>query len=247
MTAPPAVRRRAAAAVPQAPRVRRRAAEAADPELPDTRARLLEAGAEIFLRRGFDASSLDEVRRAAAVSNGSLYHHFPSKAHLARALYLDALARYQHDALAALAGDPEAGDGVRALVARHVTWVQRQPRLARVLGELRAATRIDGEWPDWEAINAAAFARLREWIAREVAAGRMLEMPFSLWLALVLAPSMSLTAGWAGDDRDGTRASIPLRTRELLADAAARAVTPARRRAPTAKTSQGARTSRRQR
>ena len=200
-------------------------------DLPSTRQRLLEAGAERFLSQGFEATSLEQVRQRAGVSNGSLYHHFPTRAHLARALYLDALAHYQAYVGLALAEAPAAADGVRALVARHIAWVQQQTDRARVLAGLRAATRSDGEAPDWAAVNAEAFARLRRWIADETTAGRMRAMPFELWRALVLAPVMARTEDWLRQPR----VQVPLAERERLAEAAACAVaplpTPAARRA----------------
>lgn len=191
-------------------------------EAPSTRHRLLQCGAELFLRQGFDATSLDQVRVAAGASNGSLYHHFPSKAHLARALYLQALDEYHAFVTPALEGGPSAAAGVRALVSRHIQWVLRNPQAARVLQDLRGATRVDGQAPDWAAVNAQAFGRLKDWIATEVAAGRMLDLPFAVWLALVLAPVMQLSEAWLRDPQP----KVPPRLREQLAQAAARAVTP---------------------
>lgn len=188
-----------------------------------TRDRLLQAGAALFLQQGFEATSLDQVRQLAQASNGSLYHHFPSKAHLARALYLQALADYQAHVAPALDGDPPAAEGVRALVTRHIAWLLKQPLAARVLVDLRGATRIDGVAPDWQAVNAQAFGRLQRWIDHETGAGRMLAMPFGTWLALVLAPVMQLAEGWLRLPRP----QVPAAQRELLAAAAARAVTPA--------------------
>lgn len=193
-----------------------------EPDAPTTRSRLLEAGCELFLAQGFDATSLDQVRQRAGASNGSLYHHFPSKAHLARAIYLDALASYHAAVRPALRGAPPAAEGVRALVDRHIGWVLKHPQAARALGELRSATRIDGLWPDWAAVNRGAFEPLQAWIAAEVAAGRMLDIPFDTWLALVLAPAMQRAEAWLRQ----ARPQVATRERALLADAAARAVTP---------------------
>ena len=44
-----------------------------------TRARLLKLGRRIFVRRGYDATSIALVCREARVTHGALYHHFPSK------------------------------------------------------------------------------------------------------------------------------------------------------------------------
>jgi AcrR family transcriptional regulator len=61
------------------------------------RQRILEAAAEVFTERGFEAT-LDDVARRAGVGVGTVYRRFPSKACLADALFTDRV-----DALADLA------------------------------------------------------------------------------------------------------------------------------------------------
>jgi AcrR family transcriptional regulator len=45
----------------------------------ETRARILKASLELFSRAGYDASGVADICRAAGVSKGAFYHHFPSK------------------------------------------------------------------------------------------------------------------------------------------------------------------------
>lgn len=188
--------------------------------IPTTRQALLDCAAELFLDKGFDAVSMEQVRLRAAVSNGSLYHHFPTKAHLGCGVYLAALKDYQAHMMDAIHAGTSAGDGVRALVRRHMAWVLRAPRQALVLDRLRTLAVMDGGAPDWDAVNADAFSHLKSWIAVQVARGDMLKLPFKVWLALVLGPSMQLTAGWALQERP----SVEPRVRGALADAAWAAV-----------------------
>lgn len=51
-----------------------------------TRTRILGAAQQLVLERGFSATSIDEVIAAAGSTKGGFFHHFPSKAELARAL-----------------------------------------------------------------------------------------------------------------------------------------------------------------
>jgi AcrR family transcriptional regulator len=177
---------------------------------------LLEGATSLFLEHGFDAVSMEQVRLKVAVSNGSLYHHFPTKAHLARSVYLCALDDYQAHMMGAVDAGTPAGDGVRGLVRRHIAWVLRSPRQALVLDRLRPQAAIEGHAPDWEAVNAEAFSHLKAWIALKVASGDMLKLPFKVWLALVLGPSMQLTAGWAMLEQP----SVDPKVRFALAEAA---------------------------
>ncbi len=50
------------------------------------RERILDAAEHLVIENGFAATSLDQVIKAAGTSKGAFFHHFDSKAHLARAL-----------------------------------------------------------------------------------------------------------------------------------------------------------------
>jgi AcrR family transcriptional regulator len=181
---------------------------------------LLAAAVDLFLTQGVDATSMDQVRSAAGASNGSLYHHFPTRNHLARTIYEAALRDYQANLRAALSDKVSAQQGVQSLVKRHIAWVQRSPQHARVLHELRASTAIDGHEPAWEQINAAAYSSIKAWIARHVAEGTLQDLPFEVWMALVFGPVLQLTPRWA--QQEGAR--VPPRVINALAQAAWRSV-----------------------
>ncbi|WP_339951451.1 TetR/AcrR family transcriptional regulator [uncultured Albimonas sp.] len=61
----------------------RRHAAGADPA---KRAQIIEGAAQAFLEKGFDAASMEDVRRAAGVSKGTIYVYFADKAELFEAL-----------------------------------------------------------------------------------------------------------------------------------------------------------------
>lgn len=177
---------------------------------------LIDGAASLFLEFGFDAVSMNQVRLKAGVSNGSLYHHFPTKAHLARSIYMSALKDYQEYMSVGIDAATSARDGVRALVTRHIAWVVDSPLRAIVLDRLRPFTAIDGVDPDWQSANAEPFARLKSWIALQVARGDLQKLPFDAWMAMVLGPCMQLTPRWAVQ----TPPYVEPRVRSALADAA---------------------------
>jgi len=181
-----------------------------------TRDLILQAAAALFLAQGFEGTSMEQVRQRAGVSNGSLYHHHPTKNHLARALYEAALADFHGAVLKAIAGDAAAEAGVRGLVAAYIAWVLKHPDRARVLHELRRTTAVAGAEPDWGALNAQAHGALRDWAGRCAARGQMKSMPFGVWIALVFAPLLQLTPHWLRQDKP----AVPPKLRALLADAA---------------------------
>jgi AcrR family transcriptional regulator len=50
-----------------------------DPRLNDRRGEICRTAAQIFLVRGFDATSVNDVARALGMTKAGLYHYFPSK------------------------------------------------------------------------------------------------------------------------------------------------------------------------
>lgn len=50
-----------------------------DPERGDARTRLLQATRDVVRTQGFAATSVDQLCRAAGVTKGAFFHHFPSK------------------------------------------------------------------------------------------------------------------------------------------------------------------------
>jgi len=62
-----------------------------DPE--GMRNRVLDAAAEAFQSRGYHATSMHDVMKAAEMSGGALYHHFPTKKDLALAVIRERVAR----------------------------------------------------------------------------------------------------------------------------------------------------------
>jgi AcrR family transcriptional regulator len=196
-----------------------------------SRTALLRSARDLFLTRGFSNVSMAQIRTDANVSNGSLFHHFPTKAHLARTLYVETLLGYQRAILKALDGGPSAPEGVAALVDAHVRWVTEHPDDARVLDELRDATRVhgapvegaplEGESVEWKSVNAEAFSRLHAWIVSRVAAGDMVDLPLSTFMAVVFAPAVELTRAWVKKRPVRVRPSV----REALVRGAIAAVT----------------------
>lgn len=81
-------------------------------QVAQTRAALVAAGRRLFGAQGFAATSVEELAREARVTTGALYHHFPTKAALFEAVFLQA-----HTELLAAAGaaSADASDPIELL------------------------------------------------------------------------------------------------------------------------------------
>src|SRR5579884_1890407 len=77
---------------------------------------ILTAALWCFTAQGVYATTLEDIRRAAGVSIGSIYHHFASKELLARSVYVEGVHAYQAAVLAELAQHDTARAGIEGLV-----------------------------------------------------------------------------------------------------------------------------------
>ena len=187
-----------------------------------TRDKLLQAAQRIFLEHGYADAAMDQVRQAAGVSNGSLYHHFPTKAQLADALYVDTLHDFHAALLAPIARDVSAEAGVRGLMRAYLQWVVKNPGRATLLHKLKRDGDVTDTSEGISAANAQAMGALRSWVQRKGESGEMRVLPFDLWFALVFGPASALTRIWVRQ----RQFTVSPKTRAALEHAAWMAVAP---------------------
>jgi AcrR family transcriptional regulator len=72
-----------------------------------TRGALVAAGRALFAERGYEATSIEEIVRAARVTRGALYHHFADKRALFRAVYEDVESELTAGLIGIVAGEPD--------------------------------------------------------------------------------------------------------------------------------------------
>ncbi len=179
---------------------------------PSTRLMLLDAAATVFLAQGFAAASMDQVRQLAGVSNGSLYHHFPTKEKLVDALYAHTLRDFHLALLDAIPARASAQAGVKGLIRAYVQWVVMHPERAQLLHKLRRSGDMTDASSERNTVNAEAFGALAAWMQAKADAGELRAMPFAVWMALVFAPAMSLTQQWVAQDKP----TVPPKVRAAL-------------------------------
>jgi AcrR family transcriptional regulator len=184
----------------------------------ETHDRIVDAAAELFAERGFDAVSVVEIAQRAGVVEKTVFNHFPVKEGLVlsadppmRAALLHAVAtRPAGESVAAAAGtfvvramtmlgSPEAAEGVAAMarVVRGSRTLQARER--EILGEITAALAAQIR----EETGADDGAVEPELTAAAVTAlyGRLLELARDRALAGVTGPALAdelRTAGRRG-------------------------------------------------
>lgn len=169
--------------------------------------KILETALDCFLEFGYEGASTALIRERSGVSNGALFHHFPSKQAIADGLYRQALKSVQDEYLAVLAARPQTlRAAVGGVIRAQLAWVEANPRWARFLysrghldwSESRpdAPGRAGADAANADAVNADVYAAFREWLAPFVARGDIRDLPMVVLAAVVTGPTHPLAQRW---------------------------------------------------
>jgi AcrR family transcriptional regulator len=162
-----------------------------------TRQRIMDTALGCFLAHGYEQTTIARITERAGVSNGALFHHFPSKESIAEALYVEALSSFQDGLWQLIRRRPRSlRAAVRGTISHQLRWIEEHPDLARFVytrGHL-----------DWESPGAAAVESLnrelasafRHWLDPLVDAGQVRPMPMVLITAIVSGPAHAIARRW---------------------------------------------------
>lgn len=197
-----------------------------------TRKRILDAALACFLEDGYEQATIARIRERGGISNGALFHHFPSKEAVADALYVEAMASFQSGLWEMLRRRPRSlRAAVRGTIAHQLSWVELNSDLARFV-YLRGHL-------DWEsqgaaevsALNAELAVAFRAWMAPFAERGELRVSSILLISAIVAGPAHAIARRWLA----GQLEKPPTAYVEPLANAAWAALRgqPVRARAPS--------------
>lgn len=99
------------------------------------RDRVLQASIAIFSRRGFRATSMNEIAAEVGLSKPTLYHYFKNKEELLVRIYSDMLDESLDLARATVAAAPTPFDAIRDLIASRVVYTCEHQQVLRVCFE----------------------------------------------------------------------------------------------------------------
>lgn len=122
-----------------------------------TRALIVEAATRLFLRDGFQVTSLEQIGEEAGFTRGAVYSNFPSKTAMGIAVIDELYEREAHRLEAALNATEDLDDWFDALAA----WADStigEPQWTRFEIELAAFSAHDD---GYRAATAARYARMR--------------------------------------------------------------------------------------
>lgn len=185
-----------------------------------TSERIVSAALPVFADRGWTGASMAAIRRAAGVSNGSLYHHFGSRAELAARLLVDGMTDAQQAVVGVLAQAGSAEQGVREVVRAQLVWVEESAGLARLLyADLPDEVLLAAE-PAFSEHNRRYVDLVGDWLRGHAQQHTVIDAPFGVAHALWLGPAQEFARHWLR----GRSKLRPAAAAPALADGAWRAL-----------------------
>jgi AcrR family transcriptional regulator len=157
--------RRVLSRLVSAPRVGRRQLYAAQ-----TRAAIVDAARELFVRRGYEATSISDIGAAAETGKGTVYHHFADKQEIFAEIFTATQSAVMHSALEAMAGDGSPWVRLEGATRRFLRSYVADPAAAAIL---RQASGVLGRDRVREIDEATALPLVRAGLAQFVADGEV--------------------------------------------------------------------------
>ena len=145
---------------PKAKAVATAVVSGAVPEAAGTRAKLLQAAAEVIQEGGWGSASVGAIAERAGVAAGTMYRHFPSKAHLFVEVFRAVSQRELAAMRAAEAGNASVGQRFDAVVATYARRALHNRRLAWALVYEPLDAMVDAERLAYRRLYCAGMAAL---------------------------------------------------------------------------------------
>jgi AcrR family transcriptional regulator len=163
----------------------------------------LNAALSAFVDVGYDQATVALIRERSGVSNGALFHHFPTKEAIADALYLEGMGSFQQGLWEVLARSPRSVRGaIKSTLSHLLEWVERNPDRARFI---YARGHMDWQSPasaELDELNRETAARYREWMAPLLHAGELQPITMPMLTAIVTGPAHTIARRWLAGPRD---------------------------------------------
>jgi AcrR family transcriptional regulator len=183
----------------------------------DTRRRVLDAALAGFLEDGYAQTTIADIRSRSEVSNGALFHHFPSKEAIADALFVEAISSFHEGLWRLVARKPRSlRSAVRGVIEHQLRWIEEHPDLARFV-YMRGHLDWDSEGgSEVVELNRRIAAAIRTWMAPLVSSGEIRPRSMLVISAIVTGPAHAIAQRWLAGQID----SAPTAYVDELADAA---------------------------
>ena len=174
---------------------------------------ILRAALGLFLEKGYDSTTLTDIRQRSGASTGSIYHFFSGKADIAAALLQAATTGWSAETDSDNV-NTGAEIAIKNSVAGFVRWGSAEPGLFRFMDDLLSRTPYSAEFKNIQEMVAkgrgAAEALYRQWAAQ----GQVRDLPWAVAYSLMMGPAYAYLRLIAGSETE------PASNANLIAEAA---------------------------
>ncbi|ADP82351.1 TetR/AcrR family transcriptional regulator [Pseudofrankia inefficax] len=189
----------------------------------DSREQIVRAALAYVGEQGWESTSLQAVRLRAGVSNGSLFHYFPTREALGGAVIAAGLCDHQSALTAELRAATGRRVGIERVVIRHLRWLQDDRPLARLFLTTPPDVLRSGLDPVAVAENQRFFQDVASWLREHGWTGTPgLAVVLALWIGpaqeYARRQLAATTAGNLGEAADELAAGAWRAVRPLLED-----------------------------
>lgn len=109
--------------------------------------RIMEAAIQVFSRKGYHNTKMEEIAIIAGIGKGTIYEYFPSKLQLLQEILERSFHLYDHTTQAVISNGLSLEQKIRRLVEGHFRFCQENKDLTRIL--FFDTEIIDSELREW--------------------------------------------------------------------------------------------------
>jgi len=183
-----------------------------------SRDRILDAACDLFIAEGYEHTTVARIRAKSGVSNGTLFHHFPTKEAILDALYTDAMKgvnRRYHEALASPPGSLR--DLLRSVVGVILSFAVEEPDEAKIIYDLAPPGRESPSREELDLESAQLLKAIKNAMSPYRETGELKAMPDRAMMSILTGPAHLISQYWLSEP---DQFPPPTNLIEVLADAA---------------------------
>lgn len=151
---------------------------------------------------GYEQTTVALIRSKSGVSNGALFHRFPSKEAIAAALYVEAIRSFQEEHWRMLDHPPATlREAVHAIVGHQLQWIQDHQDQAQFIYERGHLDWNEEASTELAQLNGRLVEAYRAWLAPHIASGEVRRLSTRVLAAIVAGPAHQIGQRWLEGNR----------------------------------------------
>jgi len=174
---------------PLSPKIRRESTK-------KRRREILDAALKGFLEKGVAGTTIEQIRKSAKASHGSVYHLFSSKDEIALTLFAEGMDVYHQKIMQAMEAETTAFGCLRSMVETHLQDVVDDPKLSIYITRLGMADDVGNVSEQFRSCNdafaEAVWSHLKVFVDR----GELKLLPREIYFSLIVGPASHLARSW---------------------------------------------------